>query len=286
MSKTYPSDLTDEQWAVLEPLIPPSHGGRPPTKDLRLMLNGIFYRNKSGCQWRMLPKDYGPWQAVYYYFAKWRNNGLWAQLNDALRQQVRCQTIHPNTLQPRAATPSAGSMDSQTVKSTEAGGERGFDQARKMTGNARKRHIAVDTLGFVLTVLVTSAEVHDAVAAMTVASRLDRTNYPRLKKMWADSKYHNHELYAHIKDHVDGSWELEIVSRPPGQKGWVKLPKRWVAERTFAWLGRYRINSKEYERLTGSSESQVYLSSIQLMLKRLKPSKEYAEFQYRRRKAG
>lgn len=271
--KPYRTDLTDEQWAIIEPLIPPAkHGGRPRKVDMREVLNTLFYLDRTSCQWDMLPHDLLPKSTVYDYFCQWRDDGTWQRIMDALRGQVR---IHEN----REATPSAGSIDSQTVKTTEMGGERGYDGGKKITG--RKRHIFVDTLGLLLAVVITSAAVDDAAAAPEVFQQLDSANCPHLTKIWADNKYHNHNLRRWFEEERK-DWDLEVISRPKGARGFVRLPKRWVVERTFAWLGRCRRLSKDYERRTDSSASMVRLGAIHLMLRRLaKPAVKDPPFSYR-----
>lgn len=270
--KSYPSDLTDQQWALLESLLPAEADGlgRPREVDFREVINAILYLNRSGCQWDMLPHDLPPKSTAYDYFAKWRDDGTWQRLMDALRAQVRVAAG-------REPTPSAASVDSQSVKTTAAGGERGYDGGKKITG--RKRHVFVDTLGLLLAVTVTAASVDDAAAVPQLFAQVAPETVPRLTKVWADSKYHNHQLHD-WRRRERPTWDLEIVARPAGVKGFVLLAKRWVVERTFSWNDRCRRHSKDYERRTDSSEAMIKISSIGLMLRRLAPACNVSKFNY------
>jgi putative transposase len=273
--KPYPSDLTDAQWAVLEPLVLAFEDrvrpGPEREVDLREVVNTLYYQNRTGCQWAYLPHDLLPKSTVYDYFVKWRDNGLFKKIVDALRTQVRQSTPQaPGREGMREPTPSAACVDSQSVKTTEMGGVHGYDGAKKIDG--RKRHITVDTLGLLLAVVVTAANVDDAAGAQQVVGKMALEAFPRLEAIFGDNKYHNHEYNAWLAEHSNGQWHMEISSRPPGTKEFKPLPIRWVVERTFAWIGRYRRNSKDYEKRTDSSESMIYISAMSQMLRRLKPS--------------
>ncbi len=276
MDKVYPTDVTDEQWAVIEPLLPAAkHGGRPRTVNLRLVMNTIFYLNKTGCQWAMLPKDLASRSTTNDYFNAWQADGTWQAVLDALRRQVRVAAGHE-------PEPQKAAIDSQTVKGSEAGGPRGYDGGKKTTG--RKRHLIVDSLGLLLVVLVTSANRDDGTTAPEVLKRLTKDHRSRLDEVRGDSKYNNRTLDRYLLL-AQAGYKVTVVERPAGVKGLVHLPYRWVIERTNAWTGKYRRNSKDYERTTSSAEAMIQVSMIHLMLKRLKPdtSRRQADFRYPRK---
>jgi putative transposase len=269
-TESYPSDITDAQWALMESHLPVYPGGRPRKTDLRDVVNAIFYILRTGCQWRYLPGDFPPKSTVWRYFDEWRHNGTFDTIHDLLRTKVRTQE------KPYAPRTTA-SVDSQSVDTTSGGEQRGRDNAKNVDG--RKRHIVVDSMGLLLAVLVTAADVDDAKAAAAVFARLEGQPMSRVERMFADSKYHNYALYQWVEEHA--RWELVIVSRPKGSEGWVKLPLRWTVERTFAWLGKCRRLSKDRERSVLSAETFIKLAMIHLMLNRLQSKNVDAEFHYR-----
>jgi putative transposase len=256
----YPSDLTDAQWARIEPRVPrPKPGGRPASVARRELVNAIFYVVREGITWRALPHDFPPWRTVYHYFRLWRDDGSWQRIHDTLRDDTR-QTAG------QEVSPSAAMLDAQSVKTVEQPATcRGYDSGKRVKG--RKRHLAVDTFGLLLMVVVTAANVGDRTGARLVAGGL-RGRFRRLLTLFADAGYRSQPLVAWLR--AAGGWTLAIMRGVAGQDGVRVEPKRWIIERTFGWLHRYRRLRNDDEALPETNEVMILIAMTHLMARRVR----------------